>query len=178
MKTDSYKKAAVLVGAALLIILDQVTKFAVENELKGKGRQVMAVIPGFLEFSYLENPAAAFGLLGDVIGVVMVLTLLVTAGILAGLFWYKQHSAFSYTAAALLLAGGLGNLIDRITRGYVVDFIHVEFFHYIFNVADCCVTVGACFLVLHYLLITHREKRALAAVSEGPEDTETQQERE
>lgn len=171
MKTDTYKKITVLVVSALLIAVDQITKYVVENELKGKGRPAVPVIPGLLELTYLENPAAAFGLLGDVIGLVMVLTLLVAAGIVVALFRYNKHSVFSYLAAALLLAGGLGNLIDRMTRGYVVDFIHVEFFGYIFNVADCCVTVGACFLVLHYFLAMHREKQEPTPAV--PEDTET-----
>ena len=94
-------------------------------------------------------------------------TLVVAGAILAALFLYKHHSVFSYVAAALLLAGGVGNLIDRIVNGYVVDFIHVMFFGYIFNIADCCVTIGACFLVAHYLWVMHQEKQAGAKAEEG-----------
>lgn len=155
-----FKKLAVLLTAAVLIFVDQLSKDYIYNLLKTTGRMKMTVIPGLLEFSYLENPAAAFGLFGNVIGLVVALTLLVAAGIVAALFLYKSHSVFSYIASALLLAGGLGNLIDRMTLGYVVDFIHVMFFGYIFNVADCCVTIGALCLVAHYIVCIKREKTA------------------
>lgn len=167
MKKDAFKKTTVLAASVLLIILDQVTKGMVQDMLKPNGGQPYTVIPGLLELSYLENPAAAFGLFGNVIWLVTALTLVVAGAILAALFLYKHHSVFSYVAAALLLAGGVGNLIDRIVNGYVVDFIHVMFFGYIFNIADCCVTIGSCFLVAHYLWVMHREKQAGAKAEES-----------
>ena len=160
MKTEKAQKAAVLIISALLVVLDQITKSLIENELNSGGERRIMIIPGLLELSYLENPAAAFGLFGNVIWLVVALTLVVAGAIIAGVFLYKQHSFFSYAASALLLAGGVGNLVDRMTRGYVVDFIHVMFFDYIFNVADCCVTIGAVCLVIHCLLCAYREKKA------------------
>lgn len=159
MKKDTFKRTAVLAASVLLVIVDQITKNLVQTALKPNGGQSFTVIPGLLELSYLENPAAAFGLFGGMIWLVTALTLVVAGAIVAALFLYKQHSVFSYLASALLLAGGVGNLIDRIVHGYVVDFIHVMFFGYIFNVADCCVTIGSCFLVIHYLYILRQEKR-------------------
>lgn len=159
MKIEKAHRATVLVTSVLLVILDQITKSVIENTLNSGQTHRMTIIPGWLELSYLENPAAAFGLFGNVIWLVVVLTLVVAGGIIAGIFLYKEHSFFSYAASALLLAGGLGNLVDRIIRGYVVDFIHVMFFDYIFNVADCCVTIGAICLVIHCLLCAYREKR-------------------
>lgn len=160
MKTEKAQKTAVLIISALLVVLDQITKSLIENELNSGGERRIMIIPGLLELSYLENPAAAFGLFGNVIWLVVALTLVVAGAIIAGVFLYKQHSFFSYAASALLLAGGVGNLVDRMTRGYVVDFIHVMFFDYIFNVADCCVTIGAVCLVIHCLLCAYREKKA------------------
>lgn len=158
MKADIKTKIYVLLSAVLLIVADQVTKTLVEGSLKESGRLRMTLIPGLLEFSYLENPAAAFGLFGNMIWLVVALSLVVAAGIVVALFLYKDHTIFSRLASTLLLAGGLGNLVDRMTRGYVVDFIHVMFFDYIFNVADCCVTIGAICLVAHYIVILRREK--------------------
>ena len=152
------KKIIALVAAVVLIVIDQFTKLIMVNSLKVMGETKAPVIPGLREWSYLENPAAAFGLFGQVIWLVVALTMLVSAGIIVALFLYKNHSVFSYIASALLLAGGLGNLLDRIFRGYVVDFIHVMFFDYVFNVADCCVTIGACCLVAHYILCMKRER--------------------
>ncbi len=161
------KKFAVLLAAVVLIFLDQLSKDYIFDILKTTGRMQITIIPGLLEFTYLENPAAAFGLFGGIIGFVAVLTLIVSLGIVAALFLYKHHSVFSYISSALLLAGGLGNLLDRITLGYVVDFIHVMFFGYIFNVADCCVTVGALCLVAHYIVCMKREKDAKAQIEKA-----------
>lgn len=159
MKTEKARKAAVLISSVLLVILDQITKSVIEKTLYTGQEQRVTIIPGLLELSYLQNPAAAFGLFGDVIWLVVALTLVVAGIIVAGIFLYKEHSFFSYAASALLLAGGVGNLVDRIIRGYVVDFIHVMFFDYIFNVADCCVTIGAVCLVIHCILYAYREKK-------------------
>lgn len=158
LREDNRKKAGVLLGAAVLLILDQVTKHLALIILRDTGVRTVHVIPNLLDFTYLENPAAAFGLFGDVIWLVSALTLLVSVGIVAALYLYKGHSAFSLAAACLLLAGGVGNLIDRVARGFVVDFIHVLFFGYIFNVADCCVTIGAVCLVCHYLVVMRRDR--------------------
>ena len=125
MKKDAFKKTTVLAASVLLIILDQVTKGMVQDMLKPNGGQPYTVIPGLLELSYLENPAAAFGLFGNVIWLVTALTLVVAGAILAALFLYKHHSVFSY------------------------------------------VTIGACFLVAHYLWVMHQEKQAGAKAEEG-----------
>lgn len=167
MKADIKTKIWVLLSAVLLIAADQLTKTLVESNLKESGRLRMTLIPGLLEFNYLENPAAAFGLFGNMIWFVVALSLVVAVGIVAALFIYKDHTVFSRLASALLLAGGLGNLIDRMTRGYVVDFIHVMFFNYIFNLADCCVTIGAICLVAHYISILRSEKLAAGTKTQG-----------
>ena len=168
LKTERAPKVAILISSVLLIDLDQITQSVIENMLNSGQERRMPIIPGLVELSYLENPAAAFGLFGNVIWLVVILTFVVAGVIAAGIFLYKKHSFFSYAASALLLAGGVGNLIDRITRGYVVDFIHVMFFDYIFNVADCCVTIGVVCLAVHCLLYAYREKKS----EDGPDAPE------
>ena len=98
MKKEHYKKAFVLIAAVLLVIADQLTKRAVQQSLRDTGKMATTVIPGLLELNYLENPAAAFGLFGEVIWLIVALTLLVALGLIAALFLYKQHSLFSYLA--------------------------------------------------------------------------------
>ena len=147
------KKLLALAAAAVLVCIDQVVKGLVMENLRDSGIGKMEVIPGLLEFAYLENTGAAFGLFGGMTWVITLLTALVALGLAGVLVFYKKHSAFSFFSATLLLAGGVGNLIDRILRGYVVDFIHITFFPYIFNVADCYVTVSAILLVF---LVTWR----------------------
>lgn len=163
-------KPLVLVAAVILVAVDQAAKWFAVQALKETGAMSVTAIPGLLEFSYLENAAAALGLFGDVIWLVIALAVVVAVGIVIVLILYKDHSVFSYLACALLLSGGIGNLIDRITTdGRVVDFIHVLFFPYVFNVADCFVTVGAVCLLLHYFLRIRREK-------EDPAETEVKSE--
>ncbi len=107
----------------------------------------------------MENTGAAFGLFKNMMWLVIFITVIAVAAILVLLFRYQKHTFFSYAASALLIAGGIGNLLDRILYGFVVDYIHVLFFDYIFNFADCCVTVGAVLFVIHVLLISLREKQ-------------------
>ena len=156
---------AVLLGAALLVGGDQASKAMVLENLRGK--PPVAVIPGLLEFSYVENYAAAMGLFDGLIWLVVACTAVVCVFILLALLFYKGHTVFSYITAMLLLAGGLGNLIDRFSHGFVVDFIHVLFFPYIFNVADCCVTIGVVCFFCQYLVTARREKTEKEAAGEG-----------
>lgn len=146
-----------IAAAVVLLAADQIIKRFVLLRLKPVG--TVSVISGLLEFSYVENTGAAFGLFKNSIWLITAVSIAAFAVILVLLFRYKAHTFFSYGAAVLLLAGGIGNLVDRLCYGFVVDFIHVLFFDYIFNFADCCVTVGAVLFVVHALLISHREKQ-------------------
>lgn len=158
-------RVLLIMASAALIIVDQITKRLAAAFLGDSASRSVTVIPGLLEFRYLENTAAAMGLFQGMIWMVMILSALVAIGIIGAIFLYKGHTWASYTAAVLLLAGGVGNLIDRITNlgpggeRFVVDFIHIEFFPYIFNFADCCVTIGAVFLVVHFFVSSRREKK-------------------
>jgi len=150
--------ALALTAAAVLLAADQLLKYFVLLYLKPVGS--VTVIGGLLELSYVENTGAAFGLFKDFMWFVVIVTVIAFFVIAILLFRYRNHTCFSYIACALLIAGGLGNLADRIFYGFVVDYIHVMFFGYIFNFADCCITVGAAFFVLHVLLTSYREKKA------------------
>ncbi len=162
MKDNTLRRRCMYGGLALLIsvllfAVDRVTKYYVCLYLQPVGS--VPIISGLLEFTYLENSGAAFGMFQNMGWLVSAVTIVVSICICAAMFLYKNHTFFSFSAFSLLVAGGLGNLIDRFRFGFVVDFIHVLFFDYIFNFADCCVTVGAVFLVIHVILISYREKR-------------------
>ncbi|WP_411655704.1 signal peptidase II [Anaeromassilibacillus sp. SJQ-1] len=145
--------------AVVAALVDQLIKRLVVVQLKPVGS--MTAIPGLLDFTYLENRGAAFGMLQDQRWFFIVTTGFITILLIAGLFVYKKHSACSIAASILIIGGGIGNLIDRIFLGYVVDYIHVSFFPPIFNFADCCVTVGTVLLMIHILFFLERknEKR-------------------
>ena len=157
-KTVVIRRALVaLLVSAVLLCVDQVTKYYVLLDLKPIGS--FSVIPHFLEFSYVENRGAAFGLFQNSMWVISVFSIIAFIALILSLFRYKGHSLFSYCAVVLIFSGGVGNLIDRLRFGFVVDFIHVLFFDYIFNFADCCVTVGAVLLICHAVVLTLREKK-------------------
>ncbi len=150
----------VLLGALALIGVDQWTKSLALRHLRGN--EPVPVVPHLLEFCYVENYAAAMGLYKGLIWLVVLCTVLVSIGILGALLLYKEHTVYSYIACLLLLSGGVGNLCDRFLHGFVVDFIHVLFFPYVFNVADCCVTVGVVCFGIHCMVQARREKAAAA----------------
>lgn len=162
--------ALALAAAAVLLAVDQLLKYFVLLYLKPAGS--VTVIGGLLELSYVENTGAAFGLFKNFMWFVVVVTVLAFLAIAVLLFRYQNHTCFSYIASALIIAGGLGNLVDRVLYGFVVDFIHVMFFGYIFNFADCCITVGAVFFVLHVLLTSYREKKAQDSSAQPSEHKE------
>lgn len=143
--------------AVLLLVVDQVTKYYISLSLKPAG--TISVIDGLLEFTYLENTGAAFGLFKNSMWIVSAITIVAFTCMAAALFLYRRHTFFSYASLTLLISGGVGNLIDRFSYGFVIDFIHVMFFDYIFNFADCCVTVGAVLLMIHVILISRRESK-------------------
>lgn len=151
------RAVALLIAAGLLLAVDIVAKHCVLRYLKPM--KPISLIDGLLELSYVENTGAAFGLFKNMMWLVILITVIAVAVILVLLFRYQKHTFFSYASCALLIAGGIGNLLDRILYGFVVDYIHVLFFDYIFNFADCCVTVGAVLFVIHVLLISLREKK-------------------
>lgn len=137
---------------------DQAIKLLVMQNLKPVGK--VTVIHGFLDFIYLENRGAAFGMLQNQKWFFITVTVLISAAVIVALFRYNNHEFFSYAASTLIVGGGIGNMIDRVFRGYVVDYISVSFFPPIFNFADCCVTVGTVCLIIHILFFAEKEDGA------------------
>lgn len=138
------------VAAAAGIAIDRVLKAAVVEQLKPLGR--LELIPGFFQLTYVENRGAAFGILANYQWLFIAVTAVVCLLIAAALIFYRGHTALTRTALTLILAGGIGNMIDRLRYQYVVDYIHFQFFPPVFNFADICVTVGCALLVIYLLL--------------------------
>lgn len=140
----------ILLLSVLLVAIDQILKLLVVENLKLN--EIKTVIDGFLSLEYVKNSGAAFSILQNQRWLFVGITIVISALIIFALFRYKNHEFFSYAASALIVGGGIGNLIDRIFHGFVVDYIHVSFFPAIFNFGDCCVTIGTIFLIIHVLL--------------------------
>lgn len=142
--------------AALVVAVDQITKYFVVQNVKPQGS--VGFIPHILDFVYSENRGVAFGMFQDATWLFVVLTSVVIVGFLILLIKnYKTSRLFS-VASALIIGGGIGNLIDRIRLGYVVDFLQLSFFHPICNLADYAITFGTVLLIV-YLLFFYRPKK-------------------
>jgi signal peptidase II len=149
--------------AAAVILLDQVTKWAVlENFAYGERREITK----FFNLVLVYNKGAAFSMFASADGwqtPLLILFAIVAAGIVSYLIVRNREKRVLCLGLALILGGALGNLIDRLRFGHVVDFLdfHAMGWHWpAFNVADSGITVGALLLILDGFV--HHEKRASA----------------
>ncbi len=134
----------------LLVVADQVIKFFVDKGLKPIG--TVDFIPQFVRFRYVENTGAAFGIFSERTGFLIAITLVVMVLGLYILFAHKLSNKVQYSGAVLILSGGIGNLIDRIVRHYVIDYIEFTFVDFaVFNFADILITIGAILLIASLL---------------------------
>ena len=142
------KKMFSLISIAVLTAVDQIIKFFVERDLRPVSEAPF--IEGFIGWHYVRNTGAAFGSFSNSTVLLSVFTaVLLLAGIVA-LLTGKIRNKFYQVCAVMVIAGGLGNLIDRIFRGFVVDYIEVQFMDFaVFNFADILVTCGA-FMIMGY----------------------------
>ena len=145
------KKRGIVAGIiAALIVLDQLVKaYVVHNIALG---EIKSWIPNLVSLTYLQNRGAAFSMLQDQQWFFAVITLVVMAGAIWYLHKHIEDSLWIVFGLVLIIAGGLGNFIDRISQGFVVDMFHLDFVNFaIFNVADSYLTVGVVVLLLAML---------------------------
>lgn len=145
----------------ICIILDQFTKYLVVQNLKNN--PPMVIIDNFLTFTYLENTGAAFGILKNRRWIFILITIISIFLISYILFKYKNKlQTINTIALSLILGGAIGNLIDRIRLGYVVDFISMRFFNRynfaVFNLADTFVVIGSIIIIIFILFSDVSEK--------------------
>jgi signal peptidase II len=138
--------------AALVVAVDQVTKRLADDRLRGQ--RSVPVLDDVLRLTYVENRGAAFGLLQDQTTFFVFVGILVI-GVIAASYRYLPRSGFRlHLALGLQLGGAIGNLIDRIRTGYVVDFVDFGYrsnWWPVFNVADSAIVVGVALLALNAL---------------------------
>ena len=144
------KRGIVAVIVLLLIGLDQLVKNYVVQQIPLG--EVRSWIPNLVSLTYLQNRGAAFSMLQDQQWLFAVITLVVMAGAIWYLHKHMEDSFWMVLGLTLIIAGGLGNFIDRISQGFVVDMFHLDFINFaIFNVADSYLTVGVVVLLLAML---------------------------
>ena len=156
-----------LIIAAALVGVDQLIKFWAENTLQQVGS--IPVIENVFHLTYVQNFGAAFSSMQNQRLLLVGLTSVMLVVILVLLVMRKIRSPWLVASFSLILAGGLGNLIDRIFRqgGYVVDLFDFCLIHFpVFNIADICVCCGTGLLILYLLFIERRERRRFAISQE------------
>ena len=158
-----------VVVAAILFAADQLVKLWAINSLAPVG--TMQVIPGLLSLTYVENRGAAFGIFQGQRAFIIILVVVILGIVGWMLFTNRIKATLERVCTTMIIAGGLGNLVDRIRLGFVVDYIDINqlFAYPMFNLADCFVVVGSCLLVVSVMLEEKREKKT-AEVDVQPEN--------
>ena len=156
-----------------VIAIDQLTKWLCVAHLRPIGR--LPLIQNFLHLTYVENRGAAFGSFTEHRWVFMVISTVAIIGVTVYLLRFCEENRLLRCALALIIGGGIGNMIDRIALGYVIDFIDFcGIWSYVFNGADSAVCIGAGLMVLYVILEIIRETKAAkqqsAAADTTPED--------
>jgi signal peptidase II len=151
-----------LIVAVVIVILDQLTKAMIRPALAL--HESREVIPGFLDLTRVHNTGAAFGMLNSVEFPFKTVVLSIVAAVaLGGVAWYAAMVPLTDRMARIgiagVLGGAIGNLIDRASTGYVLDFVDAYYggWHFwAFNVADAAITVGVIFMILDILGLGRR----------------------
>lgn len=144
----------------LVIAADQATKKLAVVWLRDRSQSI-TIIPKLFSLTYAENRGVAFGMEFAPPIVLLLLTGVITAAILFYVIRANNRTALFLTSFALIIGGGIGNMIDRITIGRVVDFLYFDLYNGylfgkyvalwpIFNVADSAISIGACLLIIFH----------------------------
>ena len=146
--------------AAALVALDQLVKYLVSHNIPLGGH--VPFLPHLVELTYFQNTGAAFSMLEEHTWLLTLISAVMS--VVLGVAVWKKFFAHPFGRCALtrVLAGAVGNLIDRALRGFVVDMFQLLFMNFaVFNVADICVVVGGIAAAAYYLLLAdkleHRE---------------------
>ena len=145
-----HKKTFLILLGIIIVFLDQITKYI----LIGKN---LTIIPNILNFTYTENTGVAFGIGANNIFLTIIVNIIVL-GVIIDCIRKNQTDFKILIPLILIFSGGVGNLIDRIFRGYVIDFIDINLFNFPnFNIADICITTGIIFLIIIIIKLTKND---------------------
>ena len=138
-----------------IVLIDQISKIFIHQSMDLY--QSVTIIPSLLDFTYIRNEGIAFGINFEGSRIFFIVFPIVITFYLISLLRDKEfQSSYSQISLLLIIGGAIGNITDRIFRGYVVDFIdfHINGVHwYVFNIADSSVTIGLLFLLYSSIII-------------------------
>ncbi len=148
----SKKKSYIIFAIVIVlgIVVDLVSKVLFANYFEAGGKDI-TVIPNFFYFTYVKNTGAAFGIFGDSTMALTIVSIIFVALFVLYDIFYHSNNMWYVLGWSMLVSGAIGNFVDRIFLGYVRDFVSIELFSFVFNIADVLITFGViCFGV--YLL--------------------------
>ena len=142
------RKVSIFISILLLIILDQAVKGYVVKEIPLGGMR--RFIPKVVSLTYLKNSGAAFSMLENQQWFLTIITLIAMGAAFVYLYRHIKGSIWLLLGLTLIISGGIGNFIDRLRQGFVVDMFHLDFMNFaIFNVADIYLTIGVGLLLIY-----------------------------
>lgn len=142
---------ALIIGAAIAA-LDLFFKMLVLLYLKPVG--TVKVFGDIFKLTYVENRGVAFGMFQGMQWVFIAVTVIMLFLIIFYMFKKRPQGKLVYIASSLIIGGGIGNLIDRIYYGFVIDYLSFSFFPPVCNFADYCITIGVFLLAVYLLFFT------------------------
>ena len=144
------RKISIFISILLLIFLDQAVKGYVVKEIPLGGMR--RFIPKVVSLTYLKNSGAAFSMLENQQWFFTIITLIAMGAAFVYLYRHIKGSIWLLLGLTLIISGGIGNFIDRVRQGFVVDMFHLDFMNFaIFNVADIYLTIGVGLLLIYLL---------------------------
>ena len=156
-----------IVTAAIVLAADQLSKYFIAQNFEIYNTHY-DLIPGVLNITYIHNDGAAWGMFGGYTWLLISITIVVMLAGIALLLKWGLRDKLIFWAATLILAGGIGNMIDRLFNGgLVVDFLEFAFIDFpIFNIADCAIVIGAGLIMLSLVksIIDEQRQKSKAAV--------------
>ena len=147
----------VIISALALGGIDQIIKYFVFENLTRSG--AVDVIPYLLSLLYVENRGVAFGMFQNMQWLFAIFTVIIIAGMIFLIVKKYFSGKLFYIGSALIIGGGIGNLIDRVFRGFVIDYLQLSFFPPVCNFADYCVTIGAVLFVISIFISDNKVKQ-------------------
>lgn len=148
-----------IILAVILFIIDQATKYIALTKLKPLGS--VTFIDGFMDFTFVENRGAAFGILNGRVWLLLVIAAVICIAIIAAMLKMPNTKEYKWLkwSLMLILAGAIGNVADRLFRGYVVDFFEFTFIKWpVFNMADIYVVIGTIVIAVLVLFVIKDDK--------------------
>lgn len=142
-------KLKIIISSIILLVIDIVIKLIISNKLIFN--ESICIINNFFYITYVKNTGVAWSILSGKINLIIIITLIIISVLIIYIFNKKNYSILEIISYSMILSGSMGNLIDRIIYGYVIDYLDFNILGYnypIFNFADMCIVIGIILILI------------------------------